>query len=71
MSIQHCGQICDLTLGQAGFPLALALAMVAKPYTNKKQNNFDTVFHNPQISANTLCTQHDTNNIREFEINKV
>jgi hypothetical protein len=35
MSIQHCGQICDLTLGQAGFPLALVLAMVAKPYKNR------------------------------------
>jgi hypothetical protein len=39
MSTQHCGQICDLTLGQAGFPLALALAMVAKPYKNRKKNS--------------------------------
>jgi len=35
MSTRHCGQICDLTLGQAGFPLALVLAMVAKPYKNR------------------------------------
>jgi hypothetical protein len=35
MSTQHCGQICDLTLGQAGFPLALVLAMVAMPYKNR------------------------------------
>jgi hypothetical protein len=34
MSTQHCGQICDLTSGQAGFPQALVPAMVAKPYKN-------------------------------------
>jgi len=50
MSTQHCGRICDLTLGQAGFPLALVLAMVAKPYKNRTEQ-FKTPLPNRQKRA--------------------
>jgi hypothetical protein len=50
MSTQHCEQICDLTLGQAGFPQALVLATVAKPY-KKRTEKFNTLSLNQQKRA--------------------